>query len=53
MTDQTETSSPEYWRSKASETRRIADGLTTEANRLQLLALAENYERLADQAERS
>jgi hypothetical protein len=40
-----------YWRSKAREARMIADGLATEANREQLLDVAGNYERLAEEAE--
>ena len=43
--------SPEEWRRMAEEARKLAEGLATEANRLQLLAVAENYERLATEAE--
>jgi hypothetical protein len=51
MVDDPECQSPEYWRAKAREARRVANGLATEANRRQLLAAAENYERLAQEAE--
>ena len=44
--------SPEYWRDLAEEARAIAAGLTTEENRQQMLTIAENYDRLAEQAER-
>ena len=52
MVDNPEGHTAEYWRAKAREARRVANGLTTEANRRQLLAAAENYERLAGEAER-
>ena len=51
MRENPEGRSPEYWRGMAHEARTIADGLTTEANRRQMLAIAENFERLADEAE--
>ena len=44
--------SPEDWRAMAEEARTMADGLTTEENRRQMLQIAENYERLAEQAQR-
>lgn len=52
MVDNPEGHTAEYWRAKAREARRVANGLSSEANRRQLLAAAENYERLADEAER-
>ena len=45
----TEDHSPEYWHGMAREARSIADGLATETNRRQMLAVAANYERLADE----
>jgi hypothetical protein len=45
------THSPEHWRRLASDVRTMADGLATEANRRQMLAIAESYLRLADEAE--
>jgi hypothetical protein len=51
MTDKPEDHPPGYWRAKASEARSVASGLATEANRRQMLAVAENFERLADEAE--
>jgi len=51
MVENPEGYTPEYWRAKAGEARRVANGLATEANRRQMLAVAENYERLADEAE--
>ena len=44
--------SPEHWRRMAEEARTLADGLSTEANRQQMMEVAESYERLAEQAER-
>ena len=41
---------PGYWLEKAREARSVANGLATEANRRQMLAAAENYERLAEEA---
>jgi hypothetical protein len=35
----------------AADTRKLAEGLATEMNRLQLLAVAESYDRLAEEAE--
>lgn len=51
MRENSEGHSPGYWRAMALEARSVADGLATEANRRQMLAVAENYERLADEAE--
>ena len=53
MFDRPDGRSPEYWRDMADEARTLADGLVTEVNRQQMLAVAENYERLAEQAERA
>ena len=44
--------SPEEWRKLADSARKMAEGLATEANRQQLLEIAANYDRLAEQAER-
>lgn len=41
----------EFWRGRAREARALADGLATEATRRQMLAVAENFERLADESE--
>lgn len=49
MHDKPESHSSEQWRALAREARAMADGLATEANRSQMLAVAENYERLADE----
>jgi len=43
---------PEYWCLRADEARAVAEGLTTEANRQQMLEVAESYERLGEQARR-
>jgi hypothetical protein len=43
--------SPEHWRRRAREARTLADGLATEANHRQMLAVAENYMRMADEVE--
>jgi hypothetical protein len=43
---------PEYWCLRADEARAVADGLTTEANRQQMLEVANCYERLGEQARR-
>lgn len=51
MREKPETHSAEHWRRLAREVRAMADGLVTEANRRQMLASAENYLRLADEAE--
>ena len=51
MLQKPEEHSPEDWRGMAREARTVADGLATEANRRQMLAVAENYERLADEVE--
>ena len=51
MVGKPEGHSPEYWRDMAREARTVADRLATEATRRQMLAAAENYERLADQSE--
>ena len=52
MTDkQPQEHSSEHWRGLAKEARVMADGLATEENRRQMLQIAENYERLAEQAE--
>lgn len=51
MTEIHEGHSPAYWRDKAREARATADGQATEVNRRQLLSAAENYERLAYEAE--
>jgi hypothetical protein len=51
MADKVESHSPEHWRDMAEQARRMAEGLATEANRRQLLEVAENYERLAREAE--
>jgi hypothetical protein len=45
--------SPDYWRGLAEEARTMADALTTEANREQMLAIAKSYDFLAEQAERA
>jgi len=50
MVGKPEGHSPEYWRDMAREARTVADRLATEATRRQMLAAAENYERLADEA---
>jgi len=52
MSEKPEGHTPEYWRAKASEARIVATGLATEANRRQMLAVAENFDRLAEEAER-
>jgi hypothetical protein len=51
MVDNSEIHTPEYWRTKAQEARRVANGLATEANHKRMLAAAENFERLAAEAE--
>jgi ribosomal protein L17 len=51
MVDNPERHIPEYWLAKAKEARRVANGLATEANRKRMLAAAENFERLAAEAE--
>jgi hypothetical protein len=51
MVDNPKGYTPEYWRAQAAEARSVANGLATERNRRQMLAVAENYERLADEAE--
>jgi len=51
MVEKPEGHSPEYWRDMAREARIVADRLATESTRRQMLAAAENYERLADEAE--
>ena len=51
MREKPQTHSPEHWRRLAREVRTMAGGLATEANRRQMLAIAENYLRLADEAE--
>ena len=43
---------PEYWHGMADEARAMADGLRTETNRQRMLALAADYECLAEQARR-
>jgi hypothetical protein len=40
------------WRAKAEELRTIADGMTSDHARRQMLNASENYERLADEAEK-
>ncbi|HEY1506657.1 MAG TPA: hypothetical protein VGF92_20305 [Stellaceae bacterium] len=52
MIDKPEKRSAEHWRRMADEARTLAEGLATEANRQQMLAVAADYERLAEQAER-
>jgi hypothetical protein len=52
MLDKPESRSPESWRNMAEEARTLADGLATEVNRQQMLTVAENYDRLAELAER-
>jgi hypothetical protein len=44
--------SPDYWRGLAEEARTMADALTTEVNRQQMLNIAKSYDMLAEQAER-
>jgi len=51
MADNPEGHTPGYWRDRARVARTTANGLASEADRRQLLAVAENYERLADEAE--
>ena len=51
MAEKPEGHSPEYWRDMAREARTVADRLATESTRRQMLAAAESYERLADEAE--
>jgi len=51
MIEKPERHSPEYWRDMAREARMVADRLATEATRRQMLAAAENYERLANEAQ--
>jgi hypothetical protein len=51
MRDNPEIHSPEHWRGMAREARNVANGLATDTNRKQMLAVAENYERLAEEAE--
>lgn len=50
MVEKPEGRSPEYWRDMAREARTVADRLATETTRRQMLAAAENFERLADEA---
>jgi hypothetical protein len=52
MQDSPDSRSPKHWRDMAEEARAMADGLATEANRQQMLQIAEDYERLAKQAQR-
>lgn len=52
MLDSEEGRSADYWRGMAAKARAMADGLITEANRERMLEIAENYDRLAEQAER-
>jgi predicted P-loop ATPase/GTPase len=52
MFDKPEGRSPDYWRHMAEEARTMADGLTAETNRQHMFAIAESYDRLAEQAER-
>ena len=51
MPHKPEDHSPEYWRLKAQDAQTMANGLATEANRRQMLAVAENFERLANEVE--
>jgi hypothetical protein len=43
---------PEYWRSRAEEARAQAVQMTDARARKTLLAIAENYEQIAEQQER-
>jgi hypothetical protein len=52
MQDNPQGRTPKYWRDMAEETRALADSLTIETKRAQMLAIAENYDRLAEEAER-
>ena len=52
MSDKPEARPPDYWRDLATEARAMAEGLPTEANRARMLSIAENYERLAQEAQR-
>ena len=45
--------SAEYYRHKAAEARRAAEGVTTRAVRERLLGLASDFDRLAETAERA
>jgi hypothetical protein len=40
----------EYWRSRAVETRNLADALPDEATRNLMLGIAKDYERMAERA---
>jgi hypothetical protein len=51
MVERAEIHTAEYWLAKAQEARTVANGLATEANRKRMLAAAENFERLAAEAE--
>ena len=52
MVNRPDVRSPEAWRKMAAEARKLAEGLATDANRQQLIDVAKNYERLAEEAER-
>jgi hypothetical protein len=43
--------SPEHWRSRAGDTRRLADQMTDAVAKQTLLAIAQSYEQLAALAE--
>jgi hypothetical protein len=43
---------PDYWRQRATESRRIADRLDDPAQQKTMLEIAEGYEQLAELAEK-
>jgi hypothetical protein len=43
---------PEHWRTRAAEVRRAANDALNDKSRMNLMSLAEDYERLAKLAER-
>lgn len=42
---------PEHWRQRAAEARSMADGIHDSETKRAMLAIAENYERIAKRAE--
>ena len=42
---------PEYWRDRAKEKRRLAEGMKDQLSKEKILRIARDYERLAQRAE--